>query len=560
MMKSNKPRLRIEDVLRIEYLLSHYENQRARGLARQEDEENHRLMGLVLEKEPEVKHSRKLLLTRWSKAKWQKTFKNTALANSIENALVIPWYLTLLAFLVGIGFNSTWGLLNDSIHAPFVFVTHAFLPIAFLTLFLTFGGYFGGNQSIILLLKNLVRKARKTSRVLEDKLSQVVDDKIEHGGFFSPMFRAYVWAFSKFEKMLRRLRMERYSQADSIRDGDQPEVDLGVILRRSASVIKAWLYMHIQCALVAYFFGFFLVFAGSLVLKSAAFHWETSFQSILSPERMHGWVRFLGSPWNWLVSSPGLEEIAATQRYYGEAPEVTVEGWAAWAAFLIMAILFYAILPRLVLCIVQKLHLSRELSKCNFAELRFTELLNRMESPAGIQHDGPTMAELSGREAFGGAEKTVQSSRRKTSSHCLFISDELLWNGRHELAEAQGVAMRQMRLPADTPSVSLLLDASPLSGDRFKEKVRDLIGSWLPCDGMDRVVFLIDSGQSPKSNMMMRVKNVREVIGDTAGILILLVHEGEYRGHNDSESCNLWNKMTRKWQDPNILIMDLEIN
>lgn len=549
----------MRDVLRAEVIAHHYEMARQKGLRRREDAENHRLLRETLRKHPEAKDSRRAMLQHWEALKWADTFADTKAENVLEFGLRIPRILTAMAFAFGIMVNLSWSALESSVHVPSVLFTHALLPLFLMLVSLSFGNYFGNGENLAAVFKRGSLRLRRKGRQVDDAIRERVQHNNSAEGsklFITPLLHGYIGLFSIVERFLHQLGTDPDIAEEEAPEGMDFHIHFSDILKKRSVLLRLWCHLHWQLMLVGYFIGFFVVFLYSLLLKSAAFHWGTSFQSLISAERMENIVSFISAPWHWFAGSPTLEHIAATRIFFGEKPALATAGWEAWAVFLMMAIACYAILPRLLLCLIQNLRLRQRLARDPFAEQRFQILLDGMIHPPGIRRDPPAPGEqVANSETFRKASLSKQPPDR--GRFCLFITDELLWQDQ-DLSLARETALRQMHgTPQDTHE-TILLNAAALSTGQFQEKIQTCIDPWKPLHSSDRIVFLVDSGQSPKSNVKTRVRSIREVAGEAVGLLFLIVHEEADLPDEDSQSCRIWSRAIRQWKDPNILVADLK--
>ncbi|MEM7626985.1 MAG: DUF2868 domain-containing protein [Planctomycetota bacterium] len=105
-----------------------------------------------------------------------------------------------------------------------------------------------------------------------------------------------------------------------------------------------------------------------IVFSDLAFGWSTTLQA--DAEDMHKLTSAISSPWTsyWEDATPKPELVAATQTFRaaefgGGAPEVAAREAAKWWPFLIAAMLFYGVLPRLVTVVVTQRRLRRAVLK-----------------------------------------------------------------------------------------------------------------------------------------------------------------------------------------------------
>lgn len=117
-------------------------------------------------------------------------------------------------------------------------------------------------------------------------------------------------------------------------------------------------------------------------IADLAFSWQTTTQ--VSAEQVHHLVSFLARPWSLLVDSPlaypTLEQVAGSRVFLKEGlQQLSSTDLQSWWYFLLWAILFYAVLPRLLLLGVALVGSRRAWVRLSFADARIESLLRRMQ-------------------------------------------------------------------------------------------------------------------------------------------------------------------------------------
>jgi hypothetical protein len=326
---------------------------------------------------------------------------------------------------------------------------------------------------------------------------------------------------------------------------------LRFVLQRRGRIVTTWIRMLIQRGAIAYLSGFWIWFIFQLLTRSAAFTWGTTLGSIVSAERVSRAASWISAPWRWAFAGPTEQQIAATQSWYGEALPVVKAGWEAWAVFLMLAVLVYAILPRVIVLITEGMRLRWLLGREDFAALRFERLLGSMLVPAGLESDSPDPSELR-QETFAAVHMPGKVRKKRATDVGLILGLESLVAGRETDLMAKLLEKFQL---AEARWVRL--GESAEGQDQLRARIQSVITDWLPLDHQDRILHLVDSGQNPKQSYLRRLSLVRELTGPQAGIVFVLVG----RNRNSlQEREKIWLKSIRKWRDYNtdVALLPLE--
>lgn len=325
---------------------------------------------------------------------------------------------------------------------------------------------------------------------------------------------------------------------------------LKFVLTRRGRIVATWLGMLIQRGVLAYLAGFWIWFVFQLLTRSAAFTWGTTLGSIVSAERVDQLARWARFPWSWLYDGPSRDQIAATQSWYGQPLPVAQSGWEAWALFLMLAILVYAILPRMVFLVVEGIHLRWLIKREDFSDLRFGRILEGMLVRTGIEPDMPDPSEF--RRAPGANPHMPAKSRKKRDFDAgLIVSLESIVRGRDEELSQQ--LKRDFQLGECR---WIRLGEAAEGRDQLATRLRESLEGWLPLDHADRVLHLVDSGQNPKQSYRSRLALIREIAGPQAGVVFVLLgcHQKPLQARE-----TLWLKSIRQWNDFNTDVVTMTV-
>jgi len=147
----------------------------------------------------------------------------------------------------------------------------------------------------------------------------------------------------------------------------------------------AWPILGItQTLALMYNVGILAGFAGCLVAMDVRFFWEST-PGVAAVETLQQIVRAVSAPWgmmvsDWLPTAEGIAETRITmegaQKIYPSSEDVNSA--AVWASFLAGSVIFWGLLPRLILRLGIGMWASRRVRRYPFVERRYRELWRRL--------------------------------------------------------------------------------------------------------------------------------------------------------------------------------------
>ena len=150
-------------------------------------------------------------------------------------------------------------------------------------------------------------------------------------------------------------------------------------------VQRAQLLVWSQILGLGFGFGSLVATLVFVVFTDLAFGWSTTLD--VDPARIHRALEAMARPWAWLwpEADPSLELVEST-RFFRVASADAIHFvdpilYGGWWPFLVMAIVFYAILPRLLFLIGLDRVLSREGARAIARTPGVDRLLDRLETP-----------------------------------------------------------------------------------------------------------------------------------------------------------------------------------
>jgi len=169
-----------------------------------------------------------------------------------------------------------------------------------------------------------------------------------------------------------------------------------------------------------------------VITADIAFGWQSTLQ--LSATAVHGLVQKIALPWSWLVKSdlafPSLAQIEGSRIILKEGIyHLATTDLASWWPFLCFSVLFYGLLPRLVLFLVGAAAQRSYLGVLDFRQGACEQLLLRMTTPLLTTRGRKVHDVDSGPEgpesAYGGREQSQAETGNRGKDLLVLIPDDI---------------------------------------------------------------------------------------------------------------------------------------
>lgn len=264
---------------------------------------------------------------------------------------------------------------------------------------------------------------------------------------------------------------------------------------------------------------------GALFLKVAitdlAFGWQTTLQ--VAPESVHRFVEIVALPWSWLVSPPTahptLSQIAGSQMILKDGILHLATGdLVAWWPFIFLTVLFYGLMPRLLLVIVGYFKKHRALESLDFSHGACDRLIMRMKTPAIETQKAPYQPKAPEEKARLHVETdTIEpmDGHLVTTPAIVLVPAEILHQLEHAGLEKQlndtlgmhpvAVIPTEMDARTDTGCLKKILSENQDKGFSL------------------RIVIVQEAWQPPIKETISWIKALRTAGGGTAGMIIALI-------------------------------------
>ncbi len=317
-----------------------------------------------------------------------------------------------------------------------------------------------------------------------------------------------------------------------------------------------------------------------VTVTDVAFGWESTLR--IGPEMLYGIVKAVAAPWAWFmpegIGMPGLEQIAGSRMVLKEGMhDLATANLVSWWPFICMCLLFYALIPRIVLFISGKIMLARKLRDFDHNIPEFRKIIDRMTLPdvktAGREpscHPGTMSAASPGEPLRNKDSRTSLSHENSpegeaaTTSPAEHLSSaplEMDANepARHASDKAEATFLVPEEIMDSVPEEELSRLAARLTGSEFfksrpfepgelpeeKETGRGAADSGIACgrQHQGQVFILQEAWQPPIEEDLLFLEKFANLAQKTSGITVILV--GKPSGNRfitspDEQQAEVW--------------------
>ncbi|MEZ4526683.1 MAG: DUF2868 domain-containing protein [Desulfobacterales bacterium] len=329
------------------------------------------------------------------------------------------------------------------------------------------------------------------------------------------------------------------------------------LMRGRKKIYGSLFYWPIFILMQVFGTGFNIGVLGSTLLKvlgtDIAFGWQSTVQ--FSAAGVYHIVKTLALPWTWFVppeiAHPSLSQIEGSHMILKEGIwHLATPDLVSWWPFLCFAVLFYGLLPRLLLLIAGIAARQRALSRLDFAFSECDSLMRRMKTPL-LQTEGrPVPSEIKTEteqepEISPRADippKEVQEENILT----VLIPDDIFDDCKEE-------ELRE-RIRALTGTDFQEKIRIGESREKDREAIRKIRQMQSP-DVRADVLILQEAWQPPIREFLVFIVHLRQNLGDLSRIRVGLI--GKPRPDTvftpaKEEDWNIWQQKLRTLGDPRL--------
>jgi len=310
-----------------------------------------------------------------------------------------------------------------------------------------------------------------------------------------------------------------------------------------------------QAFMVFFNIGLILAALLKLSITDLAFGWQSTLQP--DPAEVHNIIQIISTPWSWLPSaSPTIEQIEGSKIILKEGmAHLATTDLVSWWPFLCFALLFYGLLPRLLLLLFGIRQQIRAVNRIDFSSSDCDRLIQKMQTPVmnaegrsyvTQQAPPPEMlpeskipaGELNTRDALGKAIVLVPED----------IDD---WCADNDLEE---------RI-ADVLGLDVLVRIRcEMTPARDMIEIKNILAENVGSTATTRLIFLQEAWQPPIREIITWIRNLRQTAGKNMGIIVGLVgkpsHGLTFTSPDDTDRV-IWEQAINRLADPYIRIENL---
>ncbi|MDO9263774.1 MAG: DUF2868 domain-containing protein, partial [Desulfosalsimonadaceae bacterium] len=332
----------------------------------------------------------------------------------------------------------------------------------------------------------------------------------------------------------------------------------GMMGRQSAlyGSIFLWpIFILAQTLMVFFNIGLILAALLKLSITDLAFGWQSTLHP--DPTTVHGLVQVISAPWSWLPSAlPTTEQIEGSKIILKEGmAHLATSDLVSWWPFLLFALLFYGLLPRLLLLAYGIRKQTRAVNRIDFSSSDCDRLIQRMQTPVMaaegrryvtrqtpapvvLPEDTAVTNDLNVRDYLGQAIVLVPED---IDDRC---SD---YDLEERISDVLGLEVSFRLRSGMTPET----DMAEL------EKILADSGESAPST---RLIFIQEAWQPPIRETMTWLRSLRETAGKNTGIIVGLVgkpvHGLTFTSPDDTDRV-IWEQAVNRLADPFIRVENL---
>ena len=281
-----------------------------------------------------------------------------------------------------------------------------------------------------------------------------------------------------------------------------------------------------------------------------AFGWQSTVQ--LSSRFVYDLVKLIALPWSWFISPeiahPSLSQIEGSRIVLKDGiTHLATQDLVSWWPFLCLAVLFYGLLPRVILMVAGMFAQRRALNGQDFNHSDCSRLMYRMKTPIVTTKGHP----IAGTNGIQSGDAVVQSGENMGDvqgsrfNHVIaLIPDDIYEDLPDEefnalILTTLGYEIQEkIRIGKDYETDKALLD-------RLSQKQWDEL--------VPAILILQEAWQPPIEETLKFIQDLRRALGENAPIEVTLIGRPESESiftPVKEEDWNTWKKRLNSLGDP----------
>jgi hypothetical protein len=341
------------------------------------------------------------------------------------------------------------------------------------------------------------------------------------------------------------------------------EATLGLIMAKGSTY--GFLFILPSVILAQLFaIGFNLGVLGTTLFKiitaDIAFGWQSTLQ--LSSATVHALAQKIALPWSWLApfdpAYPSLAQIEGSRIILKEGIyHLSTPDLVSWWPFLCFSVLFYGLLPRLLLFLWTTAAQRRFLSRLDFRQESYEQLLLRMTTPLvstrGRMIDDAGAAAREPEPDYGARDQSAGNAMNGAKDVLVMIPDDVF---NASSGEKIASALQKGLVPAIQRIIRINKDY---------ETDTEILADLKKSSGVEETDILLiqEAWQPPIAEYINFIRNLRQAIGPGPCIRIGLI--GKPRPDTiltpvKDENRKIWARKITALGDPGIYTVGLVNN
>ncbi|MGM0418519.1 MAG: DUF2868 domain-containing protein [Thermodesulfobacteriota bacterium] len=319
-----------------------------------------------------------------------------------------------------------------------------------------------------------------------------------------------------------------------------------------------WLFFTIsQSVAVLFSTGVLIGTIIKVVGSDLAFGWQTTLNA--GPEYILKIVNFISAPWAWFVpdsfTAPSLEQIIGSKIVLKEGMALlSTSDMTSWWPFLCFSVLFYAVIPRLLIMMISYCYYSKTLKKYPHDSSELRQLARSLTRP---EVNFKTKSTIIKKDSNNTDEFIIEnSSKNKKESFSGSFAVKLIL--------PEDIYSEQLIDFIDNNAVKKFgnLDLPVIKSTGFAQFDEPELSNNLKFENNDKALVLIcfESWQPPVKQTLDYIKNLRNIAGKHLEIMVVLI--GKPGKENlfskvDENDFKLWSSKIKSMKDPFLSIFSL---
>lgn len=322
------------------------------------------------------------------------------------------------------------------------------------------------------------------------------------------------------------------------------------------------LFIVSQIFAISFNLGILYATISRVLMSDLAFGWQSTLQ--IGPQAVHSLIKIISMPWSWFIppqiAHPTIEQIEGSRIILKNGIySLSTENLASWWPFLCLAVLFYGLLPRIILFVTAIVVKNNALRNLDFSHSACDKLMLRMETPILNTKGNPTTRKQSVihieniTSSLDKQKRIVKDAIMSKENAVVFVPDDIFNQCRK--AELDSFI---------NDTFGFQLGRIVKTGVDFEqdEKALNFAANVQWKDNVRRVILLQEAWQPPIKETVLFIKKIRNVLGNKAVIGIALIGKPSDTIFTKPkwEDVAIWNQSINKLADPYMRVESLTVS